>query len=294
MYKSQMIRISDSDSRPIRRLGFSLVELLVVIAIIAVLISLVLPALAASREAANRVQCASNLRSIGQIVYEFAHDYHDRVPESQDTPDSGAGGWLPTWMYTKDYFVLVDDYGANQNLFICPSSPLAQIGPSGFPYGQGSELAARATVDLLPDNPQTVAQGEQDLTQYWMGIGYVWMGRNIQETLPPGGQGPNGAPYEVTRLSDNTYTETPDDINPPLMADIASYNPAGVYQFSHGKSWRIPAFNTAASISPWYCGTASAQLGDVRINVLYRDGHVELKPPDMQAYFSYDSTYYFR
>jgi prepilin-type N-terminal cleavage/methylation domain-containing protein len=290
-----MFQIATMQNRSTQhRRAFSLIELFVVIAILTVLIALLLPALAASREAANRLLCASHLRSLGQIVYAFAHDYNDRVPESQDTPHAGAGGWIPTWMYTKDYFALVDDYGANQSLFICPSSELAQIGPSGFPYGQGSELAARATLDLLPDNPQTVAQGEQDLTGYWMGIGYVWMGRNIQETLAPGGQNPAGAPFEVTRLSDNTYTASSVDANPPLMADVASYNTAGGYQFSHGTSWHIPSFNNAASISPWYRGTASAQVGDVRINVLYRDGHVELKPPDVQAYFSYGSTYYFR
>ncbi|HEX4123655.1 MAG TPA: prepilin-type N-terminal cleavage/methylation domain-containing protein [Tepidisphaeraceae bacterium] len=273
--------------------GFTLVELLVVIGITTLLVSLLLPALAASREAANRVECASNLRSIGQIVYAFAHDYNDRVPESQDTPDSGAGGWSPTWMYTKDYFALVDNYGANQNLFICPSSELASQGPSGFPYGQGSELAARATLDLLPDNPTTVAGGEQNLTVYWMGIGYVWMGRNIQETLAPGGQNTAGAPYEVTRLSNNTSTGTTDDSNPPLMADIAAYQPGAGYTFSHGDHWFIPMFNATPSLSPWYRGTASAQLGNVGINVLYRDGHVEFKPPDLQAYFNAGSTYYF-
>jgi prepilin-type N-terminal cleavage/methylation domain-containing protein len=289
-----MIRVSDNELRPPhRRRGFTLVELLVVIAMIALLIAMLLPTLAASREAANRVQCASNLRSIGQIVYAFARDHGDRVPETQDTPHSGAGGWFPTWMYTKDYFSLVDDYGADQTLFICPSSDLAQTGPSGFLYGQGSELAARATLDLLPDNPKTVAEGEQDLTPYWMGIGYVWMGRNIQETLAPGGQNPNGAPFEMTRLSDNTFTGSADDSNPPIMADIAAYNTAGSYQFSHGTHWRIPTFDTTASLTPWYRGTASAHLGDVRINVLYRDGHVDLKSPDLQAYFNSGSTYYF-
>jgi hypothetical protein len=160
-------------------------------------------------------------------------------------------------------------------------------------YGQGSELAARSTLDLLPDNPTTVAGGEEDLTVYWMGIGYVWLGRNIQETLAPGGQNPDGAPYEMTRLSDNANTGAADDTNPPLMADIASYSPTAGYQFSHGKNWRIPAFDTTASLQPWYRGTASAQLGDVRINVLFRDGHVELKIPDTHAYFNSGTTYYF-
>jgi type II secretory pathway pseudopilin PulG len=274
-----------------------LVELLVVIGIIGVLVAILLPAIANARESANRTKCAANLRSLGQFITIFAQHHHGRVPLNQNTPRSGMSGVEINWMYTKDYFVLVDEYGADQRLFICPSSQTANAGPSSFEYGEGSELLARISVDTLPDNPRRVEDGEADLSRYWMEFDYQYMGRNIQATLPPAGGDPEGAPFEVTKLSRNTRTGTADDVDPPLLCDLAYYEPGNGTFFTHGRRWTIPSFNPTPSASPWYTGTASAHIGDVRINVLYRDGHVAQKTPDLHSFCTaggYGRVYYFR
>ncbi|MCH2128119.1 MAG: DUF1559 domain-containing protein [Pirellulaceae bacterium] len=92
MHKRRLDRTNKHVFNGILSVGFTLVELLIVITLIAILISLLLPAVHSAREAARRMQCANHLKQIGLAVHHFeSTNKHLPPPKIGDSPFTNLG-----------------------------------------------------------------------------------------------------------------------------------------------------------------------------------------------------------
>ena len=105
-----------------KRDGFTLLELLVVIAVIALLASMLLPALHGAREFARKAKCMSNLKQLGYLITMYADDYDDYIfPSSVTAEPAGGHNYWSLRLQEGGYIKTPSTWSYVSKVFVCPS-----------------------------------------------------------------------------------------------------------------------------------------------------------------------------
>ena len=282
-------------------LGFTLIELLVVISIIAILISILLPALAKARELANRAVCMANIRGIIQSMVTYAQSNNGTFPAQfianvggyayENFPinsEGGNGGFtgqtapevVQQWYFQGTvngtnnnqvsplanlWFLVLQGYTTPAS-FVCPSDPLA-VGPSGL---EDTTTTPPTTCENFTEVVGSKVYGVGwDTNPYGSGesysIAYPWPGSN--DTAPPVPPGQwwttTGANTQVPLVSDMVPVDGGGASFPPSVGDSTGN---GVYQ-------RITTTLPTANTYGPYIYNSGNHAGDGQ-NVGFGDDHV--------------------
>lgn len=227
--------------------GFTLMELLVVISIIALLLSILLPALTKVKKIARRTVCSSNFRQIGLINQTYASDHGTYLPRFANNFEDvyknkgkSIDAVVPYLMPEMIWDYLNNSYQTEAKFWICPSL-LGSGGKEGF------------LADSLDNDELKSWADSTGFRRYWIGIAHL---TGIQNVV--------GA--EPSTLEVSAYSPLDKNINNKLLAVDLNIK------------WAREWSNTSSVVA--HLGRKGWPEGG---NRLYADGHVEWVSPDSMA-----------
>lgn len=292
------------------RRGFTLVELLVVISIIGLLIALLLPALASARTEAERVVCATNIRTITQAIHIYANDFKGQYPETTqgNWPFGGQSVIPSTGPVPAINQLPTDDFGSlyfngiltNPASIYCPQS--GYMGPEG-PYANlsytprnGVSMGAAYLPTAVKVYIAATGKYNWSTNLIWYGVYssycYWWQRPNINVYGTPGStyglwinpETQIGRRIDYAIPNENFTQSSVDAGSTILVTDLtASYNGSwGAGPFLGGADPTFPMSN--------HTSQTGAPDG---ANIGYNDGSVAWKPySQMQPGYAFNYDFY--
>ncbi len=151
--------------------AFTLIELLVVIAIIAILAALLLPALAAAKRKAQRINCISNLKQVGIAFRLWEGDNGDRYPMAVTTIQNGAkekvysaSGLALAGYGLTNVFVVMSNELSTPKILLCPSDSTrnAQTNFAALTHND-QNMSYFVCGDAAEAYPQMILDGDRNI-----------------------------------------------------------------------------------------------------------------------------------
>jgi prepilin-type N-terminal cleavage/methylation domain-containing protein len=150
--------------------AFTLIELLVVIGIIAILASLLLPALSGAKARANSTKCLSNLRQTGLGVRLWAHDNADKFPWNLSVSAGGSAG-SADW---GDHFRSCSNELSTPQILWCPSDKTRKYASNWVSLAADVHVSVLIGTNAQENLPQSILLGDRNITGGGGGLDPSW------------------------------------------------------------------------------------------------------------------------